>query len=88
MKTFHNLLITILLCKINKKDKDLIKIAQTNKDYSIQNSHMANKTYSLVCRNCKIVIPKQLENQVVEWYHNALYHPRQTCIELRISQHF
>ena len=35
------------------------------------------------------MIPKQLEKQVVEWYHNALCHPRDTCTELgSISQHF
>ena len=34
------------------------------------------------------MIPKQLEIQVVEWYHNAFYHPGETHIELSISQHF
>ena len=41
-----------------QKDKDLIKIAQNNKDYSIQNFHGADKQYSLICENCKTVIPK------------------------------
>ena len=47
-----------------QKDKELIKIAQNNKDYSIQNFHGADKKYSLICKNCKIVIPKQLENKL------------------------
>ena len=34
------------------------------------------------------MIPKQLEKQVVEWYHNALCHPGETRTELSISQHF
>ena len=71
-----------------QKDKELIKIAQNNKDYSIQNFHGADKKYSLICKNRKIVIPKQLEKQVVEWYHNALCHPGETRTELSISQHF
>ena len=35
-----------------------------------------------------LVIPKQLEKQVVEWYHNALYYPGETHTELSISEHF
>ena len=66
----------------------MLKISQNNKDYSIQNFHGANKKYSLICKNRKIVTPKQLEKQVIEWYHNALYHPRETCTELSISHHF
>ena len=49
-----------------QKDKELIKIAQNNKDYSIQNFHGADKKYSLICKNRKIVIPKQLEKQVID----------------------
>ena len=71
-----------------QKDKELIKIAQNNKDYSIQKFHGANKKYSIICKNRKIVIPKQLAKQVVEWCHNALCHPAGTHIELIISQHF
>ena len=44
-----------------QNDEELIKFAQNNKDYSIQNIHGANKKYFLICQNCKIVIPKQLE---------------------------
>ena len=32
----------------HKKDKDLIKIVQNNKDYSIQNFHWLDKKYSLL----------------------------------------
>ena len=38
-----------------------MKIAQNDKDYSIQNFHEADKKYSLICKNRKIVIHKQLE---------------------------
>ena len=71
-----------------QKDKYLVKNAQNDKDDSIQNFYVANKKHSFICKNCKIVIPKQLEKQVVEWYHNALCHPRETRTELSISQHF
>ena len=35
----------------NKKDKELIKIARTKKDYSIRNFHGADKEYCLICKN-------------------------------------
>ena len=44
-----------------QKDKDVLKIAQNKKNYSIQNFHGADNKYSLMCKNRKIVIPKQLE---------------------------
>ena len=73
----------------NQQDnKDLIKIAQNNRDYSMQNFHGANKKYSLICKNRLIVIPKQLEKQVVEWHRNTLCHPREACTELSIFQLF
>ena len=71
-----------------QKHKELIKIAQNNKDYSIQNFHGADKKYSFLCKIRKIVIPKQLERQVVEWYHDTLCHSGETRTELSISQHF
>ena len=39
-----------------QKDNKMIKIAQANKDYSIQNFH--GTKYSLICRSRKIVVPK------------------------------
>ena len=44
-----------------QKDKELISIAQNERNYSIQNFHGANTKYSLICKNHKIVILKQLE---------------------------
>ena len=71
-----------------QKDKEFIKIVQNNKDYSVQNFHGASKKYSLICKNRKIVIPKQLEKQVSEWYNNILCHQRETRTELSIFQYF
>ena len=59
-------------------DKSLIGSAKLNKDYLIKHFHRADKNYSCICRKHKISTPKLLENQVVDWYHNALCHPRKT----------
>ena len=48
-----------------QKDKDLIKIAKTDKNYSIKQFHGAGRKYSLICLNNKIVIPKQLQRCIV-----------------------
>ena len=71
-----------------QNDKPLIETTKLNKDYSIKHFHGADKKYSLICRKHKIVIPKLLEKQVVEWYHSALWHPGETRTELSIAQHF
>ena len=71
-----------------QKDKDLIKIAKTDKNYSIKQFHGAGKKYSLICLNNKIVITKQLQRYIVQWYHDTLSHPGETRIELTIAQHF
>ena len=58
-----------------------------NKDYLVKQFHGADKKYSLICRKHKNVIPKLLEKQVVEWYHNVLCHPGESRTELSIAQH-
>ena len=59
-----------------------------DKDYLMKQFHGTDKKYSLICRKHKIVIPKLLEKQVVECYHNALCHPGEACTELSIVQYF
>ena len=50
-------------------------------------SHGTDKKYSLICRNNKIVIPKQLQKRIVEWCHHTLCHSGETHTELTIAQH-
>ena len=55
-----------------QNDKSLIKIAKEKpNDYSIKYFHGAGKTYSLTFRHGKIVIPKQTQKSILEWYHNV-----------------
>ena len=42
----------------------------------------------LSVKNGKIMIPKQLQKSLVEWYHNILCHPGETRMELTIGQYF
>ena len=38
-----------IIMQNEQKDRDLIKMVQNNKDFSIQNFHGADKKYSLIC---------------------------------------
>ena len=71
------------------KDKSLMKLISNKvKHYSNKEFHGAGKNYSLICYKDKIVIPKDLQKRVVEWYHHTLCHPGETRTELSIAQHF
>ena len=48
----------------------------------------SDKSYELVTRDDKIVIPKSLERTVTEWYHEHLLHPGEKRLELTLRQHF
>ena len=62
-----------------QKDKSLIEIAKEKpKDHSIKQFHWVGKTYSLICRHRKIMIPKQIQQTLIEWYPSVLCHPGKT----------
>jgi len=71
-----------------QNDKELIETAKKNNFFSIKQFHGAGKQYSLICFNNRIVIPKQLQKRILQWYHTKLCHPGETSTELTISQNF
>ena len=72
-----------------QKDKSLIEIAKGEpKDYFIKQFHGAGKMYSLIYRHMKILIRKQIQKTLVEWYHNVLCHPGETRTKLTIGRFF
>ena len=76
------------IMKFQQKDKSLLETAKKNKNFKINQFHGAGKSYSLICFNNKIVVPKDLQKRMVQWYHTTLNHPGETRTELTISQHF
>jgi transposase InsO family protein len=76
------------IMRYQQNDKELIETAKKNKNFSIKQFHGAGKQYSLICFNNKIVVPKQLQKRIVQWYHTTLCHPGETRTELTISQNF
>jgi hypothetical protein len=39
----------------------------------------------VLCKDGKLVIPKSLQKQVVQWYHHYLQHPGHVCLEETLS---
>ena len=50
--------------------------------------YRVGKTFSLICRLRESVVPKQIQNSLVGWYHKTLCHFDKTKIKLTIGQHF
>ena len=63
----------------NPKEKD---------KYQIKTFTHSDASYDLITRDDKIVIPKQMERTVTEWYHEHLLHPGEKRLELTLRQHF
>ena len=77
---------TVIQYQQNKKT--LIKIAESNKDYSITYFHGADKKQFLIYGKYKIVSPEFFQKQVEKEYHNALCHSEEKSSDHFITQHF
>jgi hypothetical protein len=58
------------------------------KTYTVNTFHEGDKEWDLAIYNNKIIIPKVLQNNVVNWCHDQLCHPEMPRTELSITQHF
>jgi transposase InsO family protein len=76
------------LAKYQRNDKKLMKKAESNEKYSSQPFHGGENDIELITKEGKIVIPEQLQERVVQWYHTFLCHPGETRTENTIRQHF
>ena len=70
-----------------KEDPELQEKLKDDK-YKLHTFHGAGKTYELICKDNKIVIPNSLKQKVMDWYHTILVHPGRDRTEKTISQHF
>ena len=72
-----------------QKDAALQKKALTNDLYTLK-TFCGGKTtpHELIVKHDKIVIPKDIQEQLVQWYHTQLCHPGETQTEATIRQHF
>ena len=71
-----------------KRDIELQEIAIRSALYDKEVRKHSDKTYELITRNGKIVVPVVLQKRTIEWYHGVLMHPGEKRTELTIGQHF
>ncbi len=78
----------------HSKDKDIFPITiheiaeEQHKDKSFDALKTDEKyevllieNTKVICKDHKLVTPKSLQKQVVQWYHHYLQHPRHTQLE-------
>ena len=65
-----------------------LKSKDEKKYYKKKTYTWSDKSYDLITRDDKIVIPASLERPAVEWYHEHLLHPGSTRLELTLRQHY
>ena len=59
-----------------------------NDKYKTEQYTFSDKTYSLITKDSKIVLPPSLQRKAIEWYHEHLLHPGETRMELTMGQHY
>ena len=71
-----------------EQDVTLQRLFKSNKRYVKETYVHAKKSYELITRDRKIVVPRVLQKRTVEYYHTLLCHPGETRTELTIGQHY
>ena len=64
------------IAEAQQQDNDLITKAE-KEGYSIQ----PVKNINVLCKDCKMGIPKSLQHHAVAWFHYYLQHPGTKCLE-------
>ena len=76
------------LAAAQQRDPQIKKeLQKDNSCYQIKVFHGGGMTRSLVCYKDKIVVPKKLQQHVIDWYHTVLCHPGINRTEESIAQH-
>ena len=65
-----------------------IKARATAKFYAKQKYKHSDRSYELITRDNKIVLPSNLQTLATEWYHTHLLHPGEKRLEMTMHQHF
>jgi RNase H-like domain found in reverse transcriptase/Integrase zinc binding domain/Reverse transcriptase (RNA-dependent DNA polymerase) len=71
-----------------RHDHELLRSLEQKDTYSLKIFCGGGKKRELIVYNEKIVILKSLQRSTVEWYHEYLCHPGETCTEQTIRLHF
>ena len=70
-------------------DDDLVDLLTSKPDqYKRKAYRQGDKSFDLIAKGDKIVIPKTLQKKATTWYHLHLLHPGETRMELTLNQHY
>ena len=70
------------------KDASLLDDYAKSDLYDRETRSHGDKTYTLITREGKIVVPTTMQQSLAQWYHDTLMHPGETRTELTIGQHY
>jgi len=77
-----------VLDDFQQRDPSLLKLFKHNSPgYHVKAFRGGGTTRMLICYNDKIVVPMQLRQRVLNWYHMMLCHPGMNRTEESIRQH-
>ena len=71
-----------------QQSDSVLQSVKSKKEYSMQSFHGGGKSFSLITKDKKIVIPKTLQEVAVQWYHLYLVHAGETRTEQSIRLHY
>ena len=72
-----------------KEDAQIRNFLRTKPDVCKETVYpCGDKSYTLVTKDNRIVLPKCMQKKAVEWYHGVLMHPGETRTELTMAQHY
>jgi hypothetical protein len=72
----------------DRKIQASLKTKAGKEKFMMKTFRHSDKSYELVTKDDKIVIPKSLQRKATEWYRTHLLHPGETRLELTLKQHF
>ena len=75
-----------ILDKYQQKDQEMVKALRAGQ-YQTKTFRGGGKEYLLITQDGKIVVPKVLQQYVLNWYHTYLLHPGANRTEECIRQH-
>ena len=76
------------IVRAQNNDNELLNKVQKLNNYNIKFFCGGSKSYDLIVKHNKIVMPKPLQKHIVQWYHTQLCHPGETRTKQTIAQHF
>ena len=71
-----------------EQDDEVQRLYNKYDTYTKTEYKYSDKTYELIVKDNKIVVPKALQMRATDWYHRQLMHAGETRTEITIAQHY